>query len=218
MSHVVKDIGWGVIDIIRHEHRIFFQQRWLYDWQVAAGLSRWTTLEKRQLHAQVDRLIWRTWSNRVKLASVGKREYEIGGTWPINLDVRWVTKRPHWTVTITKVAAGTAGVGEVFWDARRISLNTGDMVRSTVCTDAPAPAQVCRANFETVPHEFGHAFGNTAVLSRGDEYRTTSPHLADTSSILNIGNQLRTRHFRTLLEGMNTMVPGVVWSVSSIRN
>lgn len=216
MAHVVKDIGWGIVDIIKHEHRVFFQQRWLYDWQVATGQSAWTLAEKRALHAQVDRLIWKTWSNRVKLAAAGKSEYETGGHWPINLDVRWVTKEPHWTVTMTKVAAGTAGVGEVFWTTKRISLNTGDMQTGRACTAAATP--VCRDNFETVPHEFGHAFGNTHVLNRGDEYKTSSTHLADTTSIMNIGNQLRERHFTTLLEEMNKMVTGVTWSVASIRN
>ena len=62
------------------------------------------------------------------------------------------------------------------------------------------------------------AFRTGAVLSRGDEYRTTSAHLADTTSILNIGNQLRNRHFTTFIEELNKMVAGVTWTVASIRN
>jgi len=218
MSHVVRDIGWGEIDIVRHEHRVFFQQRWKYQWLVSSGESAWTLKEKREFHAHVDKYVWASWSNRVRLKASGKSEWETGGTWPINLDVRWVLQEPHWTVEVTKVAAGTDGVGEVFWDDRRITLNTGDLVAYQACTDQTGADQVCSAKFVSVPHEFGHAIGNTAVLDRGDEYRKDSPHLADTKSLLNIGKELRTRHFTTILEEMNKMVSGVTWAVGSIRN
>jgi len=216
MAHIVRDAGWGIIDIVRHEHRIFFQQRWEYQWLVDVGQSAWTLQQKRELHAKVDRLIWRSWSYRVKLVATGAHEVARGGPWPVNLDVRWVTKNPHWNVQVTKVAAGTTGVGEVFWNDRRITLNTTDLVPYQACTSAATP--VCRADFHAVPHEFGHAFGNTAVLSRGDEYTATSAHLADTASILNVGTELRVRHFRTMLEEMNKMVSGVTWAIDSIRN
>jgi hypothetical protein len=217
MPHIVRDIGWGTIDIVVHEHRIFFQQRWLYDWNVAPGQPAWTTPQRRAFHAQVDRLVWRSWSNRVRMRASGRHAIASGGTWPMNLDVRWVLRDPQWTVTVTKVAPGTDGVGEVFWTSRRITLNTGDLVPYRACTAQPAATRVCRDNFDAVPHEFGHAIGNTAVLARGDEYQTTSPHLADTTSIMNIGREMRARHFRTIIEQMDLMVPGVTWSVSSIR-
>ena len=36
MSHIVRETDWGVIDIVVHESRVFFQQRWNYTWQVKA--------------------------------------------------------------------------------------------------------------------------------------------------------------------------------------
>ena len=120
-------------------------------------------------------------------------------------------------MTVTKVAPGTQGVGEVFWNTCRITLNTGDLVPYRACTAQPAATQVCRENFDAVPHEFGHAIGNTVVLGRGDEYQTTSPHLADSESIMNVGREMRARHFRTIIDQLDLMVPGVTWSVANIR-
>jgi hypothetical protein len=82
---------------------------------------------------------------------------------------------------------------------------------------------LCTEDFETnrhaggiVAHEFGHSAGNTGVLGRGDEYRPTSPHHADSGSVMNTGRALRERHFRTLVEEMNRMIPDAVFSVRSV--
>ena len=83
---------------------------------------------------------------------------------------------------------------------------------------------LCTEDFETtrhaggiVAHEFGHSMGNTGVLKRGDEYRQTSPHHGDTQSVLNVGDQLRTRHFRTVVEEMNQMIPETRWRVRQLQ-
>jgi hypothetical protein len=55
------------------------------------------------------------------------------------------------------------------------------------------------------------------VLNRGDEYRPTLPHHADKASVINVGRELRTRHFRTMLEEMNQMIPGVRFSATLPR-
>ncbi len=103
----------------------------------------------------------------------------------------------------------------VEWNARRISLHTSKLKPYTACN--AATPQVCTSGFRSVPHEFGHAVGNSSVLGRGDEYASSSSHLADTDSLLNIGRQLRVRHFRTLLEEMNKMIPNTTFAVSQIR-
>lgn len=216
MAHIVRDAAWGTIDIVVHENRVFFQQRWQYQWLTDAGQPAWTPRERREFHAKVDRDIWRSWSNRVSLRATGRHAIANGRTWPINLDVRWVTAGGQWNVAVTKLAPGRNPRSEVMWTTRQISLYSGDLIPYRACTDA-VPA-VCRDDFRTIPHEAGHAFGNTAVLSRGDEYAVTSPHLPDTTSIMNIGKELRQRHFQTILDEMNRMIPGVTWSVATIRN
>jgi hypothetical protein len=59
--------------------------------------------------------------------------------------------------------------------------------------------------------------GNTWVLSRGDEYKDTSPHKGDTASVLNVGSELRRRHFRTAIEELNKMIPNTVWSIGMLK-
>ena len=71
--------------------------------------------------------------------------------------------------------------------------------------------------FLAVPHEFGHAVGNSGALGRGDEYNAGSVHLADTTSIMNIGRELRRRHFRTILDEMNRMIPNTTFAVAQIN-
>ena len=217
MAHIVCDIGWGIIDIVEHESRIFFQQRWKYIWKVRPPMRDWTLTEKRAFHRNVDRQIWASWSNRVTMTVTGSSSFArkfAGKRLPINLDVRWVLGDEQWNVSVWKVGNNASDRAEVFWSNRRINLYSNDLAPASVCTSATP--RVCRSNFQTVPHEFGHAVGNTAVLRRGDEYNAGSPHLSDTDSILNIGRKLRVRHFTTLLEEMNKMIPDTTFAVHQV--
>lgn len=130
----------------------------------------------------------------------------------MNLDVRWVLADEHWNVTAWKT--GTFKRGSIEWTPKKVTLYENDMGSRSACTSATP--QVCTTGFRTVPHEFGHAMGNTATLGRGDEYKSSSSHLADTGSIMNIGTELRKRHFRTLLEEMNKMIPDTTFAVHQV--
>jgi hypothetical protein len=215
MGHVVKDAGWCVIDIDTKAGRVFLQERWQYNWLVQPPLTPWTYHEKRGFHARADREIWAAWSNRARLGVSGTsdlaKKFASSGI-PINLDVRWVLKNPHWNVNVTKIPSGQFNVSNVQWNARVINLDTNDFNTRTHCNGTP---KVCTVQ-TPVSHEFGHAAGNTAVLGRGDEYKTTSPHHGDQGSILHSGSMLRSRHFQTILDEMNTMVSGTTFSVKSI--
>ncbi len=216
MPHIVSELDWGTIDIVVHESRVFFQQRWKYSWQVEVPFRDWTLAEKRAFHAEVNRQIWRSWSDRVTLSVSGTSSFArrfAGVRLPINLDVRWVLSDEQWNVTAWKTAVFQRG--SINWGPRRVTLYANDTGPRSACTSA-AP-QVCTTGFRTVPHEYGHAIGNTSTLGRGDEYVSASPNLADTDSIMNIGTQLRQRHFRTLLEAMNAMIPDTTWAVHQIN-
>lgn len=220
MSHIVRKTDWGEFDIDVNKARVFFQQRWKYSWQVKAAapaLAAWTLKEKRAFHHQVDQQIWASWSNKVTLRVSGTSDLAKklkSKRLPIDLDVRWVLKDEHWNVTVWKNPSTDMPHNSVQWTARTIELHTSKMKPYEACTDATP--KVCTVGFKSVPHEFGHAIGNTSVLGRGDEYASDSPHLADTDSILNIGRQLRERHFKTMLEEMNKMVPNTTFEVDRI--
>jgi len=216
MGHVVRDTTWCVIDIDTVGGHVFLQQRWRYNWSVLPPMASWTPGEQRDFHTRADRNIWAAWSNRARLNVHGSSAFArsfAGRAITINLDIRWVTARNHWTVTVTKIPPGTFRTSSVNWTARAISLDTNDFVTRTICTSA-TPA-VCSRQVP-VAHEFGHAAGNTSVLSRGDEYPSTSPHAGDNASILHSGNQLRSRHFQTIIDEMNSMIPGTTFSVRSV--
>jgi hypothetical protein len=55
------------------------------------------------------------------------------------------------------------------------------------------------------------------MLGLPDEYKTGSPHLSDTDSIMNIGRYLRGRHMVEVLRELERMFPGCAFSVKSVR-
>ena len=83
------------------------------------------------------------------------------------------------------------------------------MARREACNNATP--QVCTTGFRTMTHEFGH------TIKSPDEYIATSPFLADTASIMNIGQQIRKRHLELIITQLNTMLPNCQFSVRSIR-
>jgi len=114
MAHVVREVTWGVIDIVVDEGRIFFQERWQYNWLTSAGEKAWTRDEKRKFHKGVDNQIWKFWSNRIKFVTSGKAAFaKKHPRVPINFDVRWVLAKPHWTVSVRKLPAGSTPIDDL---------------------------------------------------------------------------------------------------------
>jgi hypothetical protein len=216
MAHTVRDLSWGCIDIVMDEGRVFFQQRWLYSWMVRTPLTDWSIQEKRNFHNQCDRQIWASWSNRVRFNVTGTHEfarrYAASGV-SINFDIRWVLSNGHWNVTAWKLPTSERMVSNVDFPSRRITLDTNDFAARSACTSSTP--QVCRTGFRTVPHEFGHAFGDADTLNP-DEYNTGSPNLPDADSIMNVGRRLRERHIAGIVRELNTMLRGCTFSVRSI--
>jgi hypothetical protein len=244
VGHVVRDTGRWVLDIDTTKGYVFLQTRWQYSWLTSGAVSNWTYREMKKFHDQVDRHIWSSWSNRAKLRVAGAADFckrFAGKDIPIDLDVKWVTKDPHWQANITKVPPGTFVTSNIVWNTKTVNLDTEDVNSTVKCNDVPnvgaealyaalpdwladhnlvksaLTQNVCH-NQVPAAHEFGHVAGNTGVLNRGDEYNRTSPHIRDAASIVNIGSQLRDRHFQTILDELNVMIPGCTFSVHSIKN
>jgi hypothetical protein len=201
MSHIVRELPWGIVDIVVNEGRIFYQERWQYQWEVTPGEPAWTIHEKRGFHHALDNQIWQRWSNRVRFSTAGKSPFaRAHPSVPINFDVRWVLTKPHWKIAVRKLPAGstpTTYVSNVDRANMQINLDSADLPSYRPANDA---GQV--RNFKAIPHEFGHTFPGV-----DDEYNTGSPHLADTDSIMNIGDQIRDRHLKPLLDELNKMIP-----------
>jgi hypothetical protein len=208
VGHIVRKTDRAEIDINLSNGYVFYQQRWQYVWVVAPGQPAWTLKEKRFFHRQADLMVWDVWSKRVTFKATGTSEFarkHAGRNLQVDFDISWELNSPHWTVRVIKVPPGTTShPTRVEWSARNIFLCTEDFTKTTHAGGV-------------IAHEFGHSMGNTAVLNRGDEYRNTSPHFADSASVINVGRELRTRHFRTMIEELNKMIPGTIWSVSSLK-
>jgi hypothetical protein len=171
-------------------------------------VAAWTPAEQRAFHNAVDRQVWGTWSNRVRLRVTGTsafcRRFGAAGV-PLNFDVRRVTAAGHWNVTVRKMPAGSGRTtyrSNVTFATRQIELDTADLTAGPAANDAGAS----NPSFRSPSHEFGH------TLSLPDEYGAGSPDLADSGSIMNIGGQIRSRHLQLILTTLNTMVPGCQFS------
>jgi hypothetical protein len=57
-----------------------------------------------------------------------------------------------------------------------------------------------------------HVLGGNATANP-DEYVQTSPNLADSSSIMNIGRDLRRRHLTAVIAELNKMVPDLTFAI-----
>lgn len=210
MSHIVRTLDWGVIDLDTHSGRIFFQQTWFYRWDVATGASPWTLAEKRAFHHALDRQVWGHWSMRFRFVPHGRTAFaqKFRSGLPIDLDVKWVLKPGDFTIHAVKRPPPVNHNirPNVDFVAKVINLSMWDTGSYKALNDAgkssPHP-------FQPIPHEFGHALGTP----NDDEYVKGNPHLSDTDSIMNIGGQVRARHLETIRAELNTMVPHVTFSI-----
>lgn len=215
MGHVVRNTDWCCIDVNTTTGQIFMQERWKYNWIVAPGVAAWTREERRTFHNTADRAIWATWSNRCKMGARGGSSFArrfSGRPLPINLDIRWVLTDHHWYVTVKKIPPGAFETSSVQWAARTITLDSNDIRERQFDNGAGQP----RTTQIPVAHEFGHAAGNTATLNRGDEYRNGHTHEDDLRSVMNVGHGLRRRHFDTIIEELNQMIPDTTFFVQTL--
>jgi hypothetical protein len=196
------------VDFVMHEARVFVQQEWLYTWTVNPGATAWTIQQKRHFHNTLDRQVWANWSDQIRIRLGGgtalARQFN-GRTLRLTFDIRWVLRGGHWSVTVRKLPPGsdpTTFISNVTFGTRQIELDSADL----------APYQASNAagqtrTFRAGPHEFGHTLNNP------DEYIAGSPHLPDTSSILNIGNQLRPRHLHLIVAALQGLSRGTTFTV-----
>jgi hypothetical protein len=207
MGHVTRDTGRADIDLNTATGQIFSAQKWKYIWRVSPNMPAWTLREKQFFHRRADLMVWNIWSNRAVFSVTGNSDFAkrfSGKNLPVNFDVNWVLADAHWVVYAIKVPAGDLTHNtRVEWATKEIFLCTEDF--STTSHSGGV-----------IAHEFGHSMGNTYVLNRGDEYKPISPHHGDSTSVMNVGKVLRTRHFRTMIEEMNLMIPNTTFSVKTL--
>jgi hypothetical protein len=204
MGHLVAREPWGVVDLGTTDGRVFVQQDWFYIWSVVPPASPWTHPEKQHFHNTLDRHVWAQWSDRLRIYPTGAHELARRfGTSGLRLtfDVHWVTRPGHWTVTVRKLVPGGNYRSNVTFATRTIELDSEDLTPHVAANDAGQTG----AGFRTGPHEFGHTIRNP------DEYNRGAANLADTTSVMNIGQQLRPRHAQLITETLHKLVPACMF-------
>lgn len=213
MAILVRETNRCTIRLDDTGAEVLIIQRWQYVWTVRPPLPGWTPTERQTFQVRAEEAIRASWSNHARVKAAGTSEFakKLNGTEiPIRIDIVQVAAKPHWTVSVQKVPADAFVTSAVVWNNRTITLDTNDLKWRNAANGEPGMNQL------PIAHEFGHAFGNTSVLGRGDEYRADSPYVADTASIINRGNALRGRHFTYIVDELNQMLPNTTFVVSSI--
>ena len=207
MGHLVAREPWGTVDLNTTEGRVWVQQDWFYTWTVNPGAAAWTTTQKQEFHNTLDRQVWAGWSDRIRVRVAGPGEFArrfAGAGLRLTFDVHWVLAAGHWSVRVRKLPAGsnpTTFISNVSFTTRQIELDSADLA-AYAASNAAGASRTFRAG----PHEFGHTFKNP------DEYNAGSPNLVDTSSIMNIGTQVRPRHLTLLLTTLGRLMPGLTFT------
>jgi len=203
MAVVSKELPWARIEVDIIKGKVTVIQRWFYTWISAMGAAAWTDKEKKDFHAEVARLIAsRIVKKKVKVKA--KNACLVNEELDLDFVIGWsLEAHKHWLVYARKLPAGstpTTLISEVRAADRLIYLDSADTANYNVCNAANA----CR-DFNAVPHEFIH------TMNGPDEYNGGT-YLPDTDSVLNIGNQLRERHIKLLLDELNKMITGYTFT------
>lgn len=212
-----KDMPRMSISVDANKKLIFVQQKWEYTFVTKAGVSKWTSKEKKDFHNAADKSIWKRWSGKYKIICSGASDFARvykDTVFDVSFDIKFVSSSGHWKVTVTKVPKGSASpISSVNWNAQTIKLDSEDTklkdLRSTgKDKDKQSP----------FAHEFGHAVGNSkhSAAAHGDEYKASSPFHAEKESMMNIGTELKKRHADHIILELNKMIKDTVFTVKSV--
>ncbi len=234
-----RETPFGTLFLDLDQGTTFLHQRWKIDFIIEPGAAPLSYAEKVNYYFQLRTQIWTDWNSQrplphvagtktdaaseaianllnahngvlIKVAgtSAFARKFKDSGI-PIDVDILLHRHRPHWHVKVFRPKPGDENKNkyrdEVSWDTRQIKLNYANTEPHQVCTEVRRP--VCQDGFLTPVHEFGH------TIMADDEYTRGSRFIKDTNSIMNIGREVRPRHYRWIVQQLNTMLPHTRFSL-----
>ena len=208
-----KKTSWGDITIDTKRGTVTVLQRWKYvAWELGSRAPKfnpkpWTEAEKANFHKIAVSQIRAAWTPNVRFKPTGKnpflRKFSNTGL-KFNIDIRRVHANPHWKVTVRKDHEKNR-VSEVIWARKQVLLSahteTTISLRKKQTDQFGYQLEPVFTKFQSVPHEFGHMIGYIH-----DEYNFSSASYPDAHSVMNVGHQLRNRHFRHLDKVLDDMV------------
>lgn len=204
------------------EKVVWVIQRWRCRFVSERYNDKWKEDEMRRFRQLTRTYIEAIWSKAAHMVidstSGTAFNQTYGGTeFLVKAKLEFVECGEHWSAVIYKNRT-PSNAGFMCWATREIYLTKSAWVNPTGVRDRNGVPAACQI---IVAHEFGHMFGNTSFASEdgarnqytGDEYEQDSPFYYDKCSIMNIGSELRTRHFAYLRDLLQSMVPGTQFSV-----
>lgn len=204
------------------EKVIWVIQRWRCQFVSERYSNKWKEHEKRHFKQLARSFIEGIWSNAAHIAidsTTGTEFNKMYGEtqFLVKVKIEFVEFGEHWNAVIYKNKASYEH-GFIHWGSREIYLTKSAWVNRTGVRNKDGDPAACQI---TIAHEFGHTLGNCPSIAgngernqyTGDEYEEDSPFYYDKCSIMNIGSELRTRHFAYLRDLLQSMVPGTPFSV-----
>lgn len=218
-----KDTSRMTIEIIPSEKVILIIQRWCIR-KVTTTIPEGLESFKKELQ----NTIYRSWNDKCFIKAKGEssdflKQYPID-EFQIDFRVKWVDFAAHWYVVVRSEPRSY-----VSWTTKEIFIDPNDANLQQKKGGNNHLQQY------PIAHEFGHCIGNVEgvtpmmfmgftpirKISHGDEYEEEAytskqrmPYVRDTYSIMNIGYQLRKRHFDYLLAELKTMIPDTNFEIS----
>jgi hypothetical protein len=234
-----KETHFGTIYLDLSEGTTYLRQRWKVEFIIEPGATPLTYQQRVDYYWKLRSEIWTDWNSRRPLPNVPGATtdatsraiaqllnshdgvlFKVAGTSdfarkfgdlgsPIDVDISLHRHAPHWHVKVFRPKPGDEGKAKyrdsVTDATRHITLNYANTEPHEVCNEGRP--QVCQTGFLTPPHEFGHTF------FADDEYIRGSRFIKDTNSIMNIGREVRARHYRWIVQQLNTMLPHTRFSL-----
>ncbi|MBP1221987.1 hypothetical protein [Flavobacterium sp. 1355] len=213
MGHIIKKTPRLDIDIDTENKNILVIERWKYNW-ISNGFNNWGYTDKQKMHKAFEKEMDKVWNRRARLKVTGSSKFakdEKNAIFKLSFDIQWTVVNPHWNVDVIKVAPRDfSNRPYVNWNIQQIRLYTVDIIP---LRKVGAPALVLQKN---IPHEFGHAIGNSSSVPgmHADEYNSGGQFYNDKVSIMNVGMELRIRHFDFILREINSIIPNTNFNLS----
>lgn len=202
-----------------NEKVVWVIQRWKCRFVSERYGDKWKEHEMSFFKREARSFVENTWSSAayIDIASTSGTTFNntYGATsFLVKVKLEFVECGEHWNVVIYKNRT-SEDFGFIHWYSREVYLTKSAWVNPGTARANVGALQVI------VAHEFGHTLGNCPSEAgngarnqyTGDEYERDSPFYYDKSSIMNLGSELRTRHFAYLRDMLQSMVPGTQFFV-----
>lgn len=193
--------------------QIVVTQKWKFDWRRKLkdlANANWNERNKDKFKREAVEAIQRMWSSKVYVTISGNSAFAQAYSemqFIVRISIEETFSKGHWDVIVYKTHPSENQGAYVSWYNKTIRLTSEDVlnVPRTIFDRQKQYSGLTKQY--GIAHEFGHAMGNVKAYNTGDEYYRDSPHFDDFESIMNLGNEVRHRHYGYVIQLLEKMLP-----------